>query len=200
MTTMKMRQMAGKDLKFSSLAGQLLIAMPGIDDDRFDKAVIYISTHTPEAGAMGIVINYPAQKMSLYEILEQLSIPYDKMDNPPAILLGGPDQMTRGFILHSNDYHSDLSVSIDKDISLTASQDILKDLINGKGPRYTLIALGCATWTAGQLEEEIMSNIWLTAPASIDLLFKTPYAHMWEEALSSIGVNAPMLANDFGKA
>lgn len=200
MTMMKMRQMAGKDLKFSSLAGQLLIAMPGIDDDRFDKAVIYISTHTPEAGAMGIVINYPAQKMSLYEILDQLSISYHKMENPPAILLGGPDQITRGFILHSNDYQSDMSVSIDKDISLTASQDILKDLIDGKGPEYTLIALGCATWAAGQLEEEIMSNIWLTAPASIDLLFKTPYAHMWEKALSSIGVNAPMLANDFGKA
>ncbi len=200
MTMMKMRQMPDNDSKFSNLAGQLLIAMPGIDDDRFDKAVIYIATHTPESGAMGIVINYPAQKMSLYEILDQLSIPHDKMENPPAILLGGPDQITRGFILHSNDYHSDLSVAIDRDISLTASQDILKDLIDGKGPKYTLIALGCATWAAGQLEEEIMSNIWLTAPADIDLLFKTPYAHIWEKALLSIGVNAPMLANDFGKA
>lgn len=200
MTMMKMRQMPDNDSKFSSLAGQLLIAMPGIDDDRFEKAVIYIATHTPESGAMGIVINYPAQKMSLYEILDQLSIPHDKMENPPAILLGGPDQITRGFILHSNDYHSDLSVAIDKDISLTASQDILKDLIDGKGPKYTLIALGCATWAAGQLEEEIMSNIWLTAPADIDLLFKTPYAHIWEKTLLSIGVNAPMLANDFGKA
>lgn len=192
--------MAGKEAGFTSLAGQVLIAMPGIDDERFDKAVIYISNHTRESGAMGIVINYPAQKMSLYEILDQLSIPYYPLENPPAILLGGPDQMTRGFILHSNDYHSDLSVSIDKNISLTASQDILRDLIDGKGPKHTLIALGCATWTAGQLEEEIMSNIWLTAQGSIDLLFKTPYAHMWETALSSLGVSAPMLANDFGKA
>lgn len=199
MTTIKMTDNQTSSF-FTSLTGQVLIATPTIDDDRFEKAVIYISAHTENTGAMGIVINRPALKMTFYEILEQLNISPNHIKQIPTVLLGGPEQLSRGFILHSTDYHSDLSLSINNDISLTTSQDILRDLANDKGPKECLLALGCATWAPGQLEEELMSNVWLTAPATENLLFRIPFDQRWEHALSSIGVNAALLSTEFGKA
>ena len=189
-----------KTPNFTSLTGQFLIAMPGIDDERFEKSVIYITTHSEEAGAMGLVINYPATRISFYDVLEQLNISGENLTHAPTLLLGGPDQVTRGFILHSDDYKNDLSISTANGIMMTASQDILKDIVDGKGPKEVLIALGCATWVSGQLEEELMSNIWLTSKATKEILFDTPYAHRWEKALEGLGVDATLLSSDFGKA
>lgn len=189
-----------QNIPFHSLAGQLLIAMPSMDDERFEKAVIYISAHTEETGAMGLVINRPAQKINFADIVDQMGILKNDRIHQPDILLGGPDQITRGFILHSDDYAQTPPLSHYNNISLTTSEDILKDVVTGHGPKDILLALGCATWISGQLEEEIMSNVWLTAPANSDLLFHEPYSHRWEKALSSIGVEAPMLSNEFGKS
>lgn len=198
MTMTKMTD--NQDKTFNSLAGQVLIAAPNIDDDRFEKAIIYLSAHTIDTGAMGIVINRPMPTMSFYEILEQLGIPIKHLKEIPAILMGGPTQQSRGFILHSNEYHSNMSLSVHHDIALTTSQDILRDMADGNGPKECLIALGCATWQAGQLEEELMSNIWLTAPATPELLFRTPFDNRWDKALGSIGVTATLLSSEFGKA
>lgn len=185
---------------FQSLKGQLLVAMPGIDDLRFNKTVIYIYEHTQEFGAHGIIINKPAHKMSFNDILEQLQIkPIDVQQNPP-ILLGGPEQITHGFILHSGDYFTPETCYIQSNVALTSTQDILEDIAQGKGPENTLIALGCASWIKGQLEDEIMSNIWLTVPANWNLLFETPYENKWGKAIESLGINHFYLTNISGKA
>lgn len=198
MTTIKMTDK--QESCFTSLAGQVLIATPNIDDDRFERAVIYLSAHTADTGAMGIIINRSMPTMSFYEILEQLNIPIKHLKEIPMILVGGPTQLSRGFILHSGEYHSNLSLSVHNDIALTASQDILRDMAEGHGPKDCLVALGCATWQAGQLEEELMGNIWLTAPATTELLFHTPFDKRWDKALSSIGVESNLLSSEFGKA
>ncbi|MBR5130312.1 MAG: YqgE/AlgH family protein [Alphaproteobacteria bacterium] len=185
---------------FTSLAGKLLIAMPNIDDDRFNKAVIYVSAHTENDGAMGLVINRPADKIHFRDIMEQMDLPYISHDKEPDVLLGGPTQLTRGFILHSDEYHGTTTLSHHQDISLTTSERILSDVSTGQGPKHFILALGCATWIAGQLEEEIMSNVWLTTDANSDLLFHTPYENRWETALATLGVSPPLLFSEFGKA
>lgn len=182
------------------MAGKLLIAMPNIDDDRFDKTVIYVSAHTEDTGAMGLVINRPAKKIKFHEILSEMNIPCASLATEPDILWGGPDQLTRGFILHSDDYLTENTLSHHGHIALTTSERILLDVAAGQGPKNLILALGCSTWIAGQLEEELMSNVWLTADSSPKLLFDTPYKNRWETALASLGVKAPLLSGDFGKA
>lgn len=198
--TMKNNTINSDSSTFQSLKGQLLIAMPGIDDLRFNKTVIYIYEHTQEGGALGIVINKPAGKMNFVDILDQLKIEHIPMKNSPKILLGGPDQITHGFILHSDDYFSPETSHIQNNIALTATQDILEDIAIGKGPKKSLIALGCASWIRGQLEDEIMSNVWLTIPADPNLLFATPFSDRWRKAIETLGINHFYLSNISGKA
>lgn len=185
---------------FTSLVGQILIAMPGIDDDRFDQAVIYVCSHTEEEGAIGLVINHPANQLTLKDITMQLQIEPlpDRADKP--LFIGGPDQITRGFVLHSDDYRSVSTCSVADGISLTATQDIIKDIATGNGPRNSLIALGRSNWIRGQLEEEIMTNVWLTANPTYDLIFNTPYPKQWSAALALLGVQPELLAASAGKA
>lgn len=185
---------------FKSLAGQFLVAMPSIDDLRFEKAVIYIYMHSPENGAAGLVINRLVAQMSFTEILDQLHISHESLKNPPPLLLGGPDQVSRGYILHSTDYRTDLTLPISTSVSLTATQDILEDIANQKGPQNFLVTLGCATWVPGQLEDEIMSNIWLTTQGSKELLFETPFNLRWNKAMEILGIEPILLSSFSGKA
>ena len=180
------------------LTGQLLIAVPGIDDPRFNQAVIYIFSHTEADGAKGLVINKPAEKLSLKDILLQMKQTPEHVDMP--LLFGGPDKITSGFILHSADYRTLSTHLVADDIALTATQDILHDIAVGKGPVEYLMALGCATWQRGQLEDELMSNVWLTAPTTHEILFHTPYENRWNMALKSLGVDAYRLSAQAGKA
>ncbi len=176
---------------FCSLAGQLLVSMPGIGDERFERTVIYIYAHTPETGATGLIINKPAAKTSFRDILDELHIAHEGLQDPPPVLLGGPVQITRGLILHSPDYRTNMTVSINDRIALTATQDILYDMARGTGPRHSLLTLGHASWIRGQLEEEIMSNTWLITGADTDLLFRYPCAQRWEAALQKVGIAQP---------
>lgn len=184
---------------FVPLTGQFLIAVPGIDDVRFDKAVIYIYSHTQDNGAQGIVINKPAEKIALRDILAQLDLPSSDTVLPP-LLMGGPDKITSGFILHSSDYRILSTHPVTDNVFLTATQDILKDIAVGKGPAEYLMALGQATWRCGQLEDELMSNVWLTIPANHQILFHTPFSEKWTEALKTLGIDAYRFANTSGKA
>lgn len=181
-----------------SLTGQLLIAVPGIDDIRFNRSVVYIFSHDEAEGARGLVINKPAEKLFLRDILSQLKITESSVDLP--LLLGGPDKLTSGFILHSPDYRVPATHPIDEEISLTATQDILTDIAAGKGPKEYLMALGCSTWTRGQLEDELSGNVWLTAPATKELLFHTPFEDRWHLALKNIGIESYRLSALAGKA
>ncbi len=191
--------MAKKRISFDSLKGHFLIAMPQIDDLRFEKAVIYLYEHSSD-GAAGIVINRLAESMSFIEVLNQLKIEHPPLTNPPAIVLGGPDKFTNGFILHSPDYQTDSTVSVSDTVSLTTTQDILYDISQEQGPSQCLISLGCATWIRGQLEDEIMSNLWLTADSDTDIIFNVPFERRWNTVLNKMGIFSQYLSTEFGKA
>lgn len=192
----------------SGLSGQLLLAMPNMEDDRFSKSVIYICAHSEE-GAMGLIINRHAKTMKFADVLEQIYPTIDneplslstKPENTPFIYLGGPVETERGFVLHSPDYYSkNQTFPVNETISLTATIDILKDIANGTGPRKSLFALGYAGWAPGQLEEELSHNGWLHCSANTELVFETDAASKYKTAFNSLGINPGHLVNQTGHA
>ncbi len=187
------------------LDDQFLIAMPGMKDDRFARAVIYVCAHSDE-GAMGLIINQ-AQQMLFPDLLVQLGImkEHEAIRLPPkardfVVRNGGPVDRSRGFVLHSGDYTVESSLPVSNDICLTATVDILRAISAGRGPRRALMALGYAGWGAGQLENEIAENGWLTCPANFDLLFDTDIERKYDRILTSIGVDLAHLSQVAGHA
>jgi putative transcriptional regulator len=189
------------------LDGQLLIAMPGMGDPRFARAVIYMCAHSAD-GAMGIIINQRAPNISFSELLEQLNIvpTKDRIKLPSsmgamAVYLGGPVETGRGFVLHSADYFkAESTLPIDESVCLTATIDILRDIAKGSGPDKALLALGYAGWAPGQLETEIHSNGWLNCPADPDLIFDPDVDRKYTRALNQLGIDPIRLVNDSGHA
>tara|TARA_S200000501_G_scaffold377487_1_gene436060 strand:+ start:1889 stop:2467 length:579 start_codon:yes stop_codon:yes gene_type:complete len=179
--------------------GQLLIAMPGIMDERFYKTVIYICAHS-EDGAMGLILNHIMTGISFQELLEQLEIDGVTTSIDPPIHFGGPVDVGRGFVLHTNDFKQEGTIEVDEKIFLTSTMDILKAIAKGDGPRKSLLALGYAGWSAGQLDEEIRANGWLQAPADDDLLFGADQRSKWEKSIAKIGINPVMLSGESGHA
>ncbi|TDR19530.1 YqgE/AlgH family protein [Marinicella litoralis] len=183
-----------------NLTNQLLIATPEMADERFFKAVILICEHN-EHGALGININMPSD-ITFEEILESLAIPMNSHKAESIIYEGGPVNTQCGFILHQNLYDYDSSIQIAKNISLTTSKDIIKAIAQDTMNGDWLMALGCATWHEGQLEQEIADNAWLTCASDEKLIFKnTLEKHdKWEQALDIIGVKPHQLSGDIGHA
>ena len=179
--------------------GQLLIAMPGIMDERFYKTVIYICAHS-EDGAMGLILNHIMTGISFQELLEQLEIDGVTTSIDPPIHFGGPVDVGRGFVLHTNDFKQEGTIEVDEKIFLTSTLDILKAIAKGDGPRKSLLALGYAGWSAGQLDEEIRANGWLQAPADDDLLFGADQRSKWEKSIAKIGINPVMLSGESSHA
>ena len=185
------------------LMGQFLIAMPGMTDERFARAVIYVCAHNDD-GAMGLIINQP-QQMQFADLLVQLEILDEKEAARSAtrhiiVRNGGPVERSRGFVLHSGDYRVDSSLPVSSDICLTATIDILRAISKGKGPRHAMMALGYAGWGAGQLENEIVQNGWLTAPAAVDLLFDADIGRTYDRILASLGIDLAHLSPTAGHA
>jgi len=181
------------------LSGQMLIAMPGMTDPRFEKAVIYICAHN-EDGAMGLVVNRPIESMTFPEMLKQLDIEPSESEDVIRVLLGGPVEQARGFVLHSPDYLQDASMVVDDDVALTATIDILRAIADGAGPRNRLLALGYAGWGPGQLDSEILHNGWLNVSADDDLVFGEDLDAKWERAMAKIGIDPLLLSDDAGHA
>ena len=181
------------------LAGQMLIAMPQMRDARFSRAVVYLCAHTKE-GAMGLVINRMFDGLSFPDLLEQLSIEPTPLCDPIKIHFGGPVEAGRGFVLHSTDYVQETTLVVNDDVGLTATIDVLKAIANGAGPNRSLLALGYAGWAAGQLDNEIRDNAWLSVEPDEDLLFGTDLDHKWERAIAKIGVDFSMLSGEAGHA
>ncbi len=184
------------------LAGKLLIAMPGIGDPRFERAVILICAHD-EAHAMGVAVNRPVDGLMLSDLLERLEIaaaPEGAKGLDEAILIGGPVERERGFVLHTADYHSEHSLPVADGIALTSTRDVLETLAHGQGPRRSVMALGYAGWGAGQLEQEIRDNVWLTCPADEALLFDDDHDHKWSQALAKLGIDPGLLSAVAGRA
>jgi putative transcriptional regulator len=191
----------------SYLDGQLLIAMPVMEDERFARSVIYVCAHSSE-GAMGIIVNRPAGSIDFPELLMQLEI-IDKSDGiklPESaesmkVLKGGPVETGRGFVLHSSDFFiKDATLPIDEGICLTATVDILRAIAKGGGPKHAILALGYAGWRPGQLEAEIQSNGWLHCAADEDLIFGGDIDAKYLRALRKIGIDPGMLSNEAGHA
>jgi len=189
------------------LDGQMLIAMPAMSDERFTRSVIYVCAHSSE-GAMGIVVNQPAQNIRFPDLLVQLEvIPAKERIELPVradavkVLKGGPVETGRGFVLHSADFFIENStLPIDEGICLTATLDILKAIARGSGPASAVLALGYAGWAPGQLEQEIQQNGWLHCPADPDLIFGGDIEGKYERALRKIGIDLGMLSSQAGHA
>ncbi len=182
-----------------------LIAMPGMNDDRFARSVIYLCAHSDE-GAMGLIINQPQQlffpdlllQLGLIEEQEAIRLPAPTREI--VVRNGGPVDRSRGFVLHSDDYMVESSMPVADEICLTATVDILRAMSNGKGPRNALMALGYSGWGAGQLEDEIAQNGWITCPASTDLIFDPDIEHKYDRVLASMGIDPAFLSASAGHA
>jgi putative transcriptional regulator len=183
----------------NSLAGQLLIAMPQMQDHRFTRAVIYLCAHNRE-GAMGLVLNKLVGTLTLPELLDQLSIPAGGLVGMPRVHFGGPVESGRGFVLHSADYIEDGSLTVGDNLALTATLDILRAIGRGEGPRKSLLALGYAGWGPGQLDGELQQNGWLHVPPDEAILFDGELDNKWQRALAKLGVDLSMLSSDAGHA
>ncbi|MGQ0429867.1 MAG: YqgE/AlgH family protein [Gammaproteobacteria bacterium] len=184
----------------SYLTNQLLVAMPSLADPNFSHSVTLICEHN-ERGALGIVINRPLE-MRMSEVLDQLSLATEdtRLRDMP-VLAGGPVQRDRGFVLHRpapQPFESTMPVS--ESLWVTTSRDVLAALAEGCGPPQAVMALGYAGWEAGQLEEEVLQNAWLTVPCDDALVFELPYEQRWHAAARLLGVELSRISSQAGRA
>jgi putative transcriptional regulator len=184
----------------SSLAGQLLVAMPQMGDPRFARSVVYLCTHSGEDGAMGLVINKALGSLTLAELFAQLEIePVDFAKKRP-VYFGGPVEPGRGFVLHTAEYREEGTLPVAGNIAITATLDIMRAIAKGQGPRQSLFALGYAGWAPGQLDAEIQANGWLCVAADEGIVFDPDHDTKWQRALGKLGVSLSMLSSDAGHA
>ena len=182
-----------------SLQGHLLIAHPQIDDGRFARAVIVMCQHDEQC-AMGVVINHRAARMNLGKLYKTLDIGAPRFCADQPIHIGGPVESNRGFVLHTQDHMLPESLPVTSDIGLTSSVEILRDITNGIGPAHSIVSLGCAGWHAGQLESELAANVWLSMPATSDLVFHDSNNDIWRNAYEVLGVDPAHFVSDIGQA
>jgi len=183
-----------------NLTKQLLIAMPSLQDANFSRSVTVVCEHN-DNGAMGIIINQPTT-MCVDELINQLEMG-DKenlVSNHSPVYAGGPVHIDRGFILHDSDRQWDSTHIIDNDLMLTTSEDILVDIATGNGPENSIVALGYAGWGAGQLEQELAENAWLTVPYEAKIVFDTPVDERWQTAANKLGIDLHLISNETGHA
>ncbi len=189
------------------MCGKFLIAMPGMGDARFEKAVIYICAHSEE-GAMGFVVNKVMDSLDVPDFLEQLEIITSDERNSPALdhlldqvmHVGGPVEPGRGFVLHTPEFESPTTLDVSSEVRLTATLEILRAIAIGKGPSRCILALGYSGWGAGQLEAEISSNGWLTSDCDEQILFDDNHHTKYERSLALLGVDARLLSSETGHA
>ncbi len=191
------------------LTHHFLIAMPGLEDALFGRSVIYMCEHSPK-GAIGLIVNKPGE-LSLQDLFDKLDMPLRREDLAASpVLQGGPVQTERGFVLHEpvrmedpaqdggSIYASTLQVP--GGLEMTTSRDVLEALSGGAGPRRVLVTLGYASWGEGQLESELAENAWLTVPAQPAIVFDTPLAQRYEQAMALLGLSPWMLSPEAGHA
>jgi putative transcriptional regulator len=186
-----------------NLTNQFLIAMPGMADDTFARAVVYLCEHT-ENGALGLVINKPIdiKLKNLFEKVE-LNLEASELAEQP-VFFGGPVQTERGFVLHEKRDDAEVpynsTLSIPGGLEMTTSKDVLEALAHGHGPKRLLVTLGYSGWAAGQLEDEISRNGWLNVDATPEIIFDTPVGERYDRALSLLGIDPRMLSQEAGHA
>ena len=183
------------------LAGRLLVAMPGIDDPRFERAVIYVCAHDADH-AMGLTVNRPVEGLTVSRLMARLKVPTPVKPLEDLVLMGGPVEQERGFVLHTDDYGGQSnSIAVGPGVVLTATREVLEAMSAGDPhPRRAVMALGYAGWGEGQLEREIRDSVWLTCEPDEMLLFGDDHPHKWSRALAKLGVAAERLSAQTGRA
>jgi putative transcriptional regulator len=183
------------------LAGRLLIAMPKIGDPRFEKAVILICAHSAD-NAMGIAVNKPVGDLTMPDLLLRLGLAADIEMPRDLVLYGGPVEQERGFVLHTPDYASPPStLEVTPTLALTATREVLEVMGHSAiAPRRSILALGYAGWGAGQLEDELAHNAWLTCDPDEDLVFGQDHEAKWVKAMTKLGIDPRMLSDQAGRA
>jgi len=186
---------------FQSLVGRLLVAMPGIDDARFEHAVILVCAHAPDH-AMGLRLDRPAPGVDLKLVLAKLETPAPASAADRAVLVGGPVERERGFVLHTDDWMADdASLPFAGGLAMTGTREALAAMVDPvQGPRLSVLLLGYAGWGEGQLEDELGDNVWLTADADTDLIFSTDYDGKWSRAVATLGIDPALLSGQSGRA
>ncbi len=181
-------------------SGQLLIAMPGISDPRFERAVILVCAHDEEH-AMGVALNRPVEGLTVPDILQKLDIKSTITVPPDLVLIGGPVERERGFVVHTDDYAGEHSLAVGAGVALSATREVLEAMA-GRAPRPRLarLTLGYAGWAGGQLENEIKENVWLTCEPDEGLIFDDDYGRKWSRALAKLGVDPRRLSSTAGRA
>lgn len=182
------------------LSGHMLIAMPGIGDPRFERSVILICAHDHDH-AMGIAVNRPVEGLTVPDLLERLEVRTTPDMHDDLVLMGGPVEVERGFVLHTDDYHAQHSVELPGGMTLTTTREVLEAMGDRKPqPRRAVLALGYAGWGAGQLEREIRENVWLTVEADEALVFDADHPTKWSRALGKLGIDPKFLSAEAGRA
>jgi putative transcriptional regulator len=190
----------GIDMRLG-LTGQMLIASPALaGSPPFARSVIFLCAHSAEDGAMGLIVNQELAEPGFDELMSQLEIAPTPPRRRISLCVGGPVESSRGFVLHSDDWTGDGSLTVQDGIVLTASLDVLRVIADGSGPRDAMLALGHASWGPGQLEDEIRRNAWLPAPSDQSILFSDNHRDKWHRALQSLGIDPLRLVGDFGHA
>ena len=181
------------------MTGQLLIAMPSMRDPRFARTIVYVCAHNAD-GAMGLVVNRLIGSLTFPDLLTQLGIDGSDVSDEIRVHFGGPVETGRGFVLHSSEYMQEGTLQVDRQLALTATIDILRDIADGRGPARSLLALGYAGWGPGQLDSEIQANGWLHVDSDDTLLFGDDLDAKWEKAIQKLGFDLSMLSGDAGHA
>ncbi|MEP7205325.1 MAG: YqgE/AlgH family protein [Casimicrobiaceae bacterium] len=183
----------------NNFTNHFLIAMPAMADPHFAHALTYICEHNDD-GALGIVVNKPTD-MTLSALFEQIEVPLaDAALGRTAVHFGGPVQVDRGFVLHRPLGNWQSTLAVRDDMGLTTSKDVLEALARGEGPTEVFVSLGYAGWGAGQLEQEILQNAWLTVEADPDLVFDVPAEERLPAAMQLLGIDFSRLSDDVGHA
>ncbi len=184
------------------LLGKLLIASPGLEDIRFRNSVVLICEHSTEA-TMGLILNKPLNNFNTFKLFDNVRLNDKSTLNNKTTFFGGPVHINQGFIIHSNDKQYSTSETVSKEVMLTTSDEILKDISEGLPPTKTKICLGCAVWNKDQLNNEILDNSWIISNSKLELVFynnNDKEVSLWNRSLKDIGINPDKLVTYSGKA
>ncbi len=176
--------------KYYSLQGKFLISSPNINDTIFEKSLIYMISDN-ESGSMGIIINKPTPKLDISNVLGENVLNISKQ---PQIYYGGPVELNRGLILHTNDYKNNKNqIKLDNDLVLSSDFSTIKEIISGNGPSKSVLAIGYTGWSSFQLHEELKKNDWFELDLNTEIIFSENHNSKWESAISKLGINKKLL-------
>jgi putative transcriptional regulator len=187
-------------LASGSIAGKLLISTPSVEEDGcFDKSIIFLLTHD-HSGTFGVIVNRAIASVNASVVFKSLQIKCHDMIGNKSLMFGGPVESEKGLILHSSDYTDDVLLKVNDELMLSSNTNILKHIANGSGPKDSLLMLGYACWSAGQLEEEIRTGKWIVTDYSRHLIFSTEHNSKYREALLEVGINPVSMLSTYGSA